>query len=155
MGDLNSIGVAQEVCFAALRNGEGLYEPGVLRWRHPYPLSDILQGVYIDDGLVAGQYIVYDHKMKAVHHARTIAQVPVPMKWSVERIQEMLTTPWKSHEPIGPGVIHHQPADQVKTTTKSPTIRRPVHTTGRPVNARVQSYRRESDHSRGPQPAET
>ena len=59
-----------------------------------------------------------------VHHARTIAQVPAPMKWSIHRIQEMPTTPWTSNGPTEPGVIHHQPTDQVKTTTKTPTIRR-------------------------------
>ena len=36
----------------------------------------------------------------------------------------MLSTPWKSHTPIEPDVIHHQPTDRVETTTKTPTIRR-------------------------------
>ena len=45
---------AQQVHLEALRRGEGLFEPVVLRWRHPFPLSDIVQGVCIGDGLVAG-----------------------------------------------------------------------------------------------------
>ena len=36
----------------------------------------------------------------------------------------MHTMLWKSHTPIEPDVIHRQPTDQVKTTTKTPTIRR-------------------------------
>ena len=54
MGDFDSTDIAQEVHMAALRKVGGLHEPGVLRWLHLSPLSDIVQGVYIDDGLVVG-----------------------------------------------------------------------------------------------------
>ena len=80
--------------------------------------------MYIGVERHAGQYIVYDHAIEAEQHVRTAAQVPRPMKWSVETIKEMLAALWKSHEPIDPGVIQHQPDDQVKTTTKTPNIRR-------------------------------
>ena len=67
---------------------------------------------------------MYDHNSETIRHARTIAQVPAPMKWSIERVKEMLATPWKSREPTEPGVISHQPADQAETKLKMPTIRR-------------------------------
>ena len=54
LGDRNSTDIAQEVHMEALRKGGDLHEPGASRWRHPFPLSDTLQGVYIDDGFVAG-----------------------------------------------------------------------------------------------------
>ena len=71
-----------------------------------------------------GQYIVYEHNLQAVRHARTTARVPEPTKWSVDRVKEMLTTAWKSHEPTVPGTIHHQPTGPVETTKKTTTIRR-------------------------------
>ena len=54
MGDLDSTDIAQEVHLQVLRLGDALREEGVLRWRHPFPLSDVLQGCYIDDGLIVG-----------------------------------------------------------------------------------------------------
>ena len=67
---------------------------------------------------------MYDHNSETIRHARSIAQVPAPMKWSVERVKEMSATPWKFREPTGPEVIQHQPADQAETMAKTPTIRR-------------------------------
>ena len=78
-------------------------------------------GVYIGVERRTGQYIVYDHNSETIRHARTIAQVPAPMKWWVERVRKLMATPWKSREL---GLIHHQPADQAETTAETPTIRR-------------------------------
>ena len=81
-------------------------------------------GIYIGVERRTGQYIVYDHNSETIQHARTIAQVPAPMRWSVEKVKEMSATQWKSREPTGPEVIQDQPADQAETMAKTPTIRR-------------------------------
>ena len=53
MGDLNSTDVAQETHLCVLDSGGGLCRDGLLEWRSPTPISRTLQGVYIDDGLIA------------------------------------------------------------------------------------------------------
>ena len=81
-------------------------------------------GIYLGIERRTGQYTIYDHKTESVYHARTIAQVPTPSNWFVDRIMEMLTTTWKSHTPVEHEAIHHQPVERIEMTNKTPTIRR-------------------------------
>ena len=53
MGDLNSTDIAQLVHEEALDDHGALFRPGFLRWKHATPVSNLLQGIYIDDGLIA------------------------------------------------------------------------------------------------------
>eukprot|EP00973_Karenia_brevis_P051330 7130728-Karenia_brevis.AAC.1 len=53
MGDHNAVDIAQEVHLAALRK-EGLASPQhLLSYGEPYPNNDIVEGVAIDDHLIA------------------------------------------------------------------------------------------------------
>ena len=54
MGDLNAVDIAQEVHLEVLRDHGAFHEEGHLRWACPLPLSGVLQGIYIDDGCIAG-----------------------------------------------------------------------------------------------------
>ena len=81
-------------------------------------------GIYLGIERRTGQYIIYDEQTESIHHARTIAQVPTPSKWSIDRVKEMLTTTWKQHSPTTHEAIEHRPAEQVTTTNKTTTIRR-------------------------------
>ena len=54
MGDLNAVDIAQEVHLEVLRDYGAFHEEGHLRWACPLPLSSVLQGIYIDDGCIAG-----------------------------------------------------------------------------------------------------
>ena len=53
MGDLNSTDIAQLVHEEVLSDGGALHLEGFLRWKPATPVSSLLQGVYIDDGLIA------------------------------------------------------------------------------------------------------
>ena len=76
-------------------------------------------GTYLGVEHRTGQYVVHDHESQTIRHARTIAQVSEPMKWSVDRIKEMVTTPLIAHEPTEPVVIDYKTTTQVETTKKS------------------------------------
>ena len=108
------IPVGQGCRFKARSKEKGI-GPGMTRWS---------SGIYLGIERTTGQYMIYDQQTASVHHARTIAQVPSPSKWSIGKIKEMLTTTWKSHSPTTHEAIEHQPAEQVATTNKTTTIRR-------------------------------
>ena len=52
MGDLNSTDIAQETHVAILASGDALAPGGLMQWGDPLSAEDILQGVYIDDGVI-------------------------------------------------------------------------------------------------------
>ena len=104
-----------QVCRFEARSKEKGIGPDMTRWS---------SGVYLGIERRTGQYMIYDQKTGSVYHARTIAQVPGPSKWSIDTIKEMLSTTWKSHSPITHEAIEHQPVERVTTTDKTTTIRR-------------------------------
>ena len=104
-----------QMCRYKARSKEKGIGPDFLRWS---------SGVYLGLERRTGQYIIYDQQIVSVHHARTIAQVPTPSKWSIDRVKEMLTTTWKQHLPTTHEAIEHKPIEQVATTDKTATIRR-------------------------------
>ena len=52
LGDLNSTDIAQETHLSILARGDALAPGALMEWGSPISIGDILQGVYIDDGIV-------------------------------------------------------------------------------------------------------
>ena len=52
MGDLNSTDIAQETHIAILSAGAALAPGGLMQWGDPLSAGDLLQGIYIDDGVI-------------------------------------------------------------------------------------------------------
>ena len=54
MGDINAVDVAEETHLEILDDHGALLRPGFLSWGDELPRQNVLQGVFIDDGLVVG-----------------------------------------------------------------------------------------------------
>ena len=54
MGNINAVDVTEETHLEILNDHGALFRPGLLSWGDEFPQQNILQGVYIDDGLVVG-----------------------------------------------------------------------------------------------------
>ena len=52
MGDLNSTDIAQETHAAILSTGNAIAPGGLMQWGDPISAGDLLQGIYIDDGVI-------------------------------------------------------------------------------------------------------
>ena len=61
-----------QICRFKARSNETGIGPDLTRWS---------VGVHIGVERRTGQYIVYDQENETMHHARTIAQVPIPTEW--------------------------------------------------------------------------
>ena len=62
MGDINAVDVAEETHIEILSDFGALHRPGLLRWGEEFPDERVLQGIYIDDGVVVGLVDIGDVK---------------------------------------------------------------------------------------------
>ena len=65
MGDINAVDVAEETHLEILNDHGALFRPGLLSWGAELPQQNVLQGVYIDDGLVVGSVDIDDLRKEA------------------------------------------------------------------------------------------
>ena len=68
--------------------------------------------------------MVYDASLSAIRYACIIAQMFEPKKWSVDRIKEIMTTPWALHDTEAPGVFYREQIADIDTIQKNPIVRR-------------------------------
>ena len=51
----------------------------------------------------------FDVSIGSIKHARAFLRMTEPQKWSVDRIKDILITPWALHEPDALKVMHYKP----------------------------------------------